>query len=146
MKKSKDVDTYIEKVPKEARGKLHEMRRVIRGVAPKAEESIGYGMPAYDKGRIAWFASMRGYVGFYLRPPIIAEHAKELAGYTTTKSAIHFPLDEKLPVVLIKKLIRARMKKDAAKKQKTCSRGHRYTGTGPCPICWPGRLKKQKST
>ena len=32
----------------------------------------------YDKGRVAWFASMKGYVGLYLRPPIINEHAKEL--------------------------------------------------------------------
>ena len=73
-------------------------------------------MPGYDKGRIAWFASMKGYVGLYLRPPILEEHKRELAGYKTTKSAVHFPLDENLPIALIKKLIRARIKKNGAKR------------------------------
>jgi uncharacterized protein YdhG (YjbR/CyaY superfamily) len=104
------VDAYIAKAPKEARQKLIEMRRTIRSVATKAKEGISYKMPAYDNGRIAWFASMKGYVGLYLRPPIIENHQKELARYKTTKSAIHFPLNEKLPIVLIKKLIRSRMK------------------------------------
>ncbi len=104
------VDAYIRKAPKGARSKLMEMRKTIRSVAPDALEGISYKMPAFDNGRIAWFASMRGYIGLYLRPPIIENHKKELARYKTTKSAIHFLLDEKLPIALIKKLIRSRMK------------------------------------
>ena len=103
------VKAYIARAPKEARPKLNEMRKTIKQVAPKAAESISYGMPGYDKGRVAWFANAKGYVGLYLRPPIIQEHKKELATYKTTKSAIHFPFDEKLPVGLIKKLLRARI-------------------------------------
>jgi uncharacterized protein YdhG (YjbR/CyaY superfamily) len=114
--KSDAVDAYIANAPKEARGKLNEMRKTIRAVAPKAVESIGYAMPAYDEGRVAWFASMKGYVGLYLRPPIIDEHKKELAKYKTTKSAIHFPFEEKLPVALIKKLIQARVKRNKVKR------------------------------
>jgi len=60
---------------------------------------------------------MKSHIGLYLRPPIIEEHKHELAAYKTTKSAIHFPLDKKLPIALIKKLVKARMKKNEAEKQ-----------------------------
>ncbi len=111
----KNVDEYIAKAPKAVQSQLQEMRRVIRQVAPDAKESISYKMPYYSyKGRLVWFASMKGYIGVYLRPPVIAEHERELVAYTTTKSAVHFPLGKKLPLPLIKKLVRARMKKNEA--------------------------------
>ncbi len=115
MKKAlKDVDTYIARAPKEVQSKLEEVRAAIREVAPNAVESISYGMPGYDRGQIAWFGLVKTHIGLYLRPPIIAEHKKDLAGYTTTKSAVHFPLDKKIPIPLIKKLVKARIKKNGA--------------------------------
>ena len=112
MRKAQSVDAYIAAAPSAARSKLREMRTIIRAVAPHAKESISYGMPGYDKGQVCWFGLMKNHIGLYLRPPIIKEHAKELAGYTTTKSAVHLPLDKKLPVGLIKKLVRARIKRN----------------------------------
>jgi uncharacterized protein YdhG (YjbR/CyaY superfamily) len=114
-KPSKEVDAYISAAPKEAQRKLREVRAAIKAVAPTADESISYGMPYYDyKGRLAWFGLHRSHIGLYLRPPVVEEHKKELAGYETTKSAIHLPLDRKIPVSLIKKLVKARMKKNEA--------------------------------
>lgn len=111
------VDDYIARAPQTVRGKLEQMRRAIRAVAPHAVESISYGMPGYDKGRVAWFALMKRHIGLYLRPPIIAKHQKELRSYKTTKSAIQFPLDQKLPINLIKKLVRARIKENKIRKK-----------------------------
>jgi uncharacterized protein YdhG (YjbR/CyaY superfamily) len=110
---SNDVDAYISKAPKSVQGKLKEIRAAIKQVAPRAVESISYRMPYYEyKGRLAWFAPMKTHIGLYLRPPVIQEHHRELAGYTTTKSAVHFPLEKKLPISLIKKLVRARARKN----------------------------------
>jgi uncharacterized protein YdhG (YjbR/CyaY superfamily) len=101
----------------EVRDKLEEVRAAIREVAPTAVEIISYQMPCYDyKGRLAWFGLHTGHIGLYLRPPIMEEHKKELAGYETTKSAVHLPLDKKIPVSLVKKLVKARMKKNDAER------------------------------
>jgi uncharacterized protein YdhG (YjbR/CyaY superfamily) len=112
----KDVDAYIESVPKEAQAKLKEIRRIIKAAAPKADEKISYGMPYYGYfGRLAYFRLAKKHIGLYIPPPVIAEHKKELNGYGTSISAIRFPLDEKLPITLIKKLIKARKKENEGK-------------------------------
>ena len=109
MSKAKTVDEYIIKAPKGIRGKLKELRLLIKKAVPAAAERISYGMPFYEcKGRLVYFASMNGYIGLYIPPPIIADHSKELQSYITTESAIHLPL-EKLPAALIKKLVKARL-------------------------------------
>jgi uncharacterized protein YdhG (YjbR/CyaY superfamily) len=114
-KSPREVDDYISAAPTEVRGKLEEVRRAIRKVAPTAAESISYKIPYYDyKGRLVWFGLQKQHIGLYLRPPIIQEHKRELAGYVTTTSAVHLPLDKRIPVSLVKKLVRARMKKNDA--------------------------------
>jgi uncharacterized protein YdhG (YjbR/CyaY superfamily) len=121
----KQVSAYIARAPKASRLKLTELRRLIMDIAPEAEERISYGMPYYDHyGRMAYFALMKGYIGLYIPSPIIADHKRELADYVTTKSAIHLPLEKKLPVALIKKLIRARIKHNKTKR-KSVKKNHR---------------------
>jgi uncharacterized protein YdhG (YjbR/CyaY superfamily) len=117
--KPKNVDAYIAAAPKEARGKLQELRTVIRKTAPAAAERISYGMPYYEyNGRLAYFSLWKTHIGLYIPTPIIAEHKSELAAYETTSATVRFPLDRKLPIALTRKLIKARMKKNEAGKKK----------------------------
>ncbi|MFN7990572.1 MAG: DUF1801 domain-containing protein [Candidatus Micrarchaeia archaeon] len=117
MKKPGDVDSYIAGAPKEVQGKLKELRNAIREAAPDAEERISYGMPYYGyKGRLAYFGLAKAHIGLYIPMPVIEEHKKELAGYESFNATVRFPLDGKLPVALIKRLVKARMKKNDAKK------------------------------
>jgi uncharacterized protein YdhG (YjbR/CyaY superfamily) len=118
IKTAKDVDEYIAAAPRGMQGKLREVRAAIMEVAPMVRESISYRIPFYDyKGRLVWFGLQKAHIGLYVRPPVIAEHEKELAGYVTTKSAVHLQLDRKIPVRLIKQLVKARMKKNEAEQE-----------------------------
>src|SRR5262245_52734440 len=113
MKKPKDVDAYIAAAPEHVRAKLRQLRAAIRQAAPKAIERMSYGMPCYAyNGRGVYFAHAKAHVGLYVPPPIIDEHKAELKGYSTTKATVRLPLDQKLPITLIKKLVKARMKRN----------------------------------
>jgi uncharacterized protein YdhG (YjbR/CyaY superfamily) len=110
-KTAKDVDEYISRAPKEVQSKLQEIRVAIKEAAPTAIESISYGIPFYDyKGRLVWFGLGKAHIGLYIRPPVVEEHKNELADYETTKSTVRLPLNKEIPVPLIKKLVKARMK------------------------------------
>ena len=117
MKKATTVDAYIAAAPKEVRGRLAKLRAAIKAAAPKAEERMSYGMPYYGhKGRLAYFAAAKHHVGLYIPPPVIAQHAKELKGYHTATATVRFPNAKPLPLALIKKLVRARIKVNEGKK------------------------------
>ncbi len=116
MKRAPEVDAYIQSCPLGARRALRTFRQAIRAVEPQAVELISYQMPGYSvpgydyKGMFAWFGLQSDYVGLYVRPPTIADHRKVLKGYKTTKSAIHFPLDQKVPIGLVQELVRASLR------------------------------------
>ncbi len=118
-KRAEDVDSYIEAAPIEVQAKLMQLRKIIKASAPKADERISYGMPYYEyKGRLAYFSAFKKHIGLYIPPPVIDEHKKELKDYETAKGTVRFPIDKPYPIALVKKLIKARIKKNEAGKGK----------------------------
>ena len=110
MKIATNVDEYMLQFQTEIQLLLHTMRSTIQKAAPKAEESISYGMPAYKLGGpLVYFAGYAKHIGFYPTPSGIANFKKELAPYPTSKGAIQFPIDKKLPVGLITKIVKFRV-------------------------------------
>lgn len=109
---AKDIDSYLAGVSPPARAILEKLRSVILSVAPDAEEVISYGMPAFKcHGMLVGFAAWKEHCGFYpWNSSTVDEFKKELKGYTTSKGAIQFPLTKPLPVTLVKKIVKARMK------------------------------------
>ncbi|MFL6551445.1 MAG: iron chaperone [Povalibacter sp.] len=105
------ISQYIQAAPKEAQLKLREMRKCIRAAAPGAEESLKWGMPAFSYQRIlVTFAAFKHHIGFYPTPSAVTAFKKELAKYHTAKGSIQFPLDEPLPLSLIRKITTFRVK------------------------------------
>ena len=132
MKAWKSVDEYIAAAPKDVQPKLREIRAAIRGVAPDAGEGISYGMAFYNykgesgfKGRFCYFGLQKAHIGLYIPPPVIEEHRDELAGYKTTKSSLHLPLERPIPVSLVKKLVRDRLKRHEAGELSSHARGRK---------------------
>ena len=112
----KDVDDYISKFPDDVQTVLQEVRATIRRAAPDAEETISYQMPAFRQhGVLVCFAAWKKHVGLY--PPITGDKAieKAIARYAGPKGNLQFPLDESMPFGLIERIVKLRVKQDAAK-------------------------------
>lgn len=114
----KNVDAYIAAQPEQAAKKLEQLRQLIKTTAPKAEELISYGMPAYKyHGMLVYFAAWANHYGFYPgdSKTITELFEDELKAYDVSKGTIRFMYDKPMPVGLIKKIVKERMKQNEAK-------------------------------
>lgn len=110
MTPSKTVEAYIKAAPKEARAALRNLRKIIRSVAPKAEEGISYGIPGYTyHGPLVYFAAFPNHCSFF-PGTTVSRFTKELKKYKTSKGTIQFSPDKPLPVSLVKRIVKARIK------------------------------------
>ena len=107
----KTITEYINAAPKEARQKLREMRASIRQAAPGAKESLKWGMPSFSYRRIlVTFAAHKQHIGFYPTPSAVKAFTKELSKLKTAKGSIQFPLENPLPLGLIRKITAFRVR------------------------------------
>ncbi len=116
MAKPKDIDSYISKFPADVQVILENVRETIRQAAPEAKETISYMMPAFRQhGILVYFAAWKKHIGMY--PPISGDKALEtaLARYAGPKGNLQFPLDEPMPLDLIERIVKLRVKQDSAK-------------------------------
>lgn len=115
-KQYKNIPDYIRSSPAATQPLLKQMRKSIQAAAPKAEETIKYGMPTYVLGKnLVHFAAMKNHIGFYPAPSAIVKFKKELTAFVTSKGAIQFPMDKPLPLTLITKIVKFRVKENLAK-------------------------------
>jgi uncharacterized protein YdhG (YjbR/CyaY superfamily) len=113
---AKNIDEYIAGFPKEIQQKLQAMRQAIREAAPQAEEAMKYAIPTFVlNGNLVHFAAFKNHIGFYPAPQGLIEFQKELSKYEGGKGSVQFPLDEPLPISLVKKIVKFRVKKNVEK-------------------------------
>lgn len=111
--KFKTVDEYIPVFPPKVKKLLKDLRKAIKQAAPEAEEIISYNMPAlkYQGIILVYYAAHKEHIGLYPGSSIINEvFKKDLVKYKTSKGTIQFPLEKAIPVHLVKKLVRYKVK------------------------------------
>lgn len=111
-----DIDGYITQFPADLQAVLRDVRDTVRRAAPEADETISYRMPAFRQhGILVYFAAWKKHIGLY--PPISGDKAieKAAARYAGPKGNLQFPLDEPMPLDLIERIVKLRVKQDAEK-------------------------------
>ncbi len=108
------VDEYIATFSPTVQSVLQQLRSTIRAAAPDAVEKISYRMPSYHgHGALVYFGGFKEHVGLY--PPVNDEALKvESARYAGPKGNLRFPLSEPMPLGLITRLVKARIREDRA--------------------------------
>lgn len=104
MKTYEGIDDYMNDMPAETRAKLEEIRKIIQDAVPDAEEAIRYGMPTFrlNGKNMVHFAGFKHHIGFYATPHGHIKFEKELSKYKGGKGSVQFPLNEPMPIELIR--------------------------------------------
>jgi uncharacterized protein YdhG (YjbR/CyaY superfamily) len=115
-----DIDAYISTFPEKVQILLRQIRHTINQAAPEAVESISYGMPAFKtEGKpLVYFAAFKNHIGFYATPTGHKEFEKELSKYKQGKGSVQFPIDKALPLELIFKITKFRVRENLTKSKK----------------------------
>jgi uncharacterized protein YdhG (YjbR/CyaY superfamily) len=115
----KSIDQYIGTFPEDVQKILKQVRQIIKEAAPDAEETINYQIPTFKlNGNLVHFAAFKNHIGFYPTPSGQKAFQKELSIYKGGKGSIQFPINEPMPLDLIKKIVRYRAKEAFKKKVK----------------------------
>lgn len=102
------LDEYIAACPQDSQAYLREIRKLIRALVPEAKEKISYQIACFElNGRnLIHFAGWKKHVSLYPVPAGDEAFESEISKYVDGKGTVKFPLDEPLPVKLLKKVIK----------------------------------------
>ena len=107
------VEEYLSQSNTEEQKGLRELRQTILGVSHEITEKIAWGVPTfYYKGHyLVQIATVKAGLAFYSSPETKAVFAEQLKPYRqTSKNAVHFSLDNELPLAVIAAMVQQRMK------------------------------------
>lgn len=114
-----DVEAYLKSFPPQTQKLLAQVRGTIRKAAPKAVETMKYGIVGYAlEGNLVFFGGFKKHIGFYPVPSALRAFDKELSKYEGSKGTVRFPLDKPIPLPLIKKIVAFRIRENLAKTKK----------------------------
>ena len=117
MKKYATVAAYLKAVPPASRAALQTLRKTIKAAAPQATEGISYGIPCFKHhGILVYFAAFKDHCSLFMSTYFTQAFKKELASYDVAKGTIRFTPDKPLPAALVRKLVKARIAQNEARR------------------------------
>lgn len=140
---ARNIDEFMAAFPEPVRRKLEQIRTAVHQAAPEAVEAIRYGIPTFQlNGNLVHFAAYETHIGFYPGPAGIDAFEENCRPYRTGKGTLQFPLHSKLPMSLIRDIIRFRVEQNrkkikpkGRKNERVCPNGHTYVRSSECPVC-----------
>jgi uncharacterized protein YdhG (YjbR/CyaY superfamily) len=112
------IDDYVARFPEQTQKGLEQIRLLVKKTVPNAEEAISYGIPTFNinGSYLVYFAGFKKHISIYPVPSGNKEFEKDFARYSTSgKGTIKFPLDEPIPITLVTRIIKFRLKQNEAK-------------------------------
>jgi uncharacterized protein YdhG (YjbR/CyaY superfamily) len=106
------VDDYLAAAPKDKQATLTKLRQTIKAAAPKASESVSYGIVGYKLERkpVVYFGYWKSHYSLYgMGNRVTKAHAAELKDYLLSKGTVQLPADKPLPYRLITRMVKARV-------------------------------------
>ncbi len=108
-----EIDTYLSDAPEPQRATLTQLRAVLAGMLPDAEEGLSYGVPAFKVGGrpVAGFAYAKKHCSYFPHSGAILDQVEDalLAGHEWSKGTLRFPIDEIPSEELLRRLIDLRL-------------------------------------
>lgn len=133
------IDDYLAATTPENRAVLEKMRRAIHDAAPGATEYIGYGLAGFKlHGRpLVYFGAWPKHCALYAASPKTQDQfVDELKGFEVSKGTIRFTVEKPLPLVLLRRLVKARAAENAA----------RQSGPAGTPVSEPAKTRTTRPT
>lgn len=113
------ITEYISTFPAQVQLLLEAVRAAIKEAAPEATERINYGIPTFTlNGNLVHFAAYKNHIGFYPTPSGIETFKQELSAYEMAKGSVKFPIDQPLPLALIREIVTFRKQENLKKAKK----------------------------
>ena len=113
MTKPTTVAAYLAEMPPATRKALRQLRTAIKAAAPGITERISYRIPAFAlAGRpLLYIAGFKAHVSVYpVTSGMLARDGKAIAPYRAGKGTLRFPLNAPIPVELVARLAKVRVR------------------------------------